>query len=158
MNIINFRYLHQTERFHTTFRLYEAQEQFLLTDVLEIHFMELPKLMDQWEQRTVNPHENELVRWLLLLEADEREDIRKELEVIAMKDPAMKRAFEEWEDLSRDLKKWAEYESRRKAILDEMAAVIEGKERGYAEGRAEGRVEGLIEVAVKMLTKGIAVV
>ncbi len=128
--------------------------------------MEMPKLMDQWEQRTVNPHENELGRWLLLLEADDREDIRKELEAIAMKDPAMKRAFEEWEDLSRDMKKWAEYESRRrKAILDEMAAVKEAeirlqkakqraREKGLAKGRAEGERQKAMEIAREMLAEG----
>ncbi|MED3498614.1 Rpn family recombination-promoting nuclease/putative transposase, partial [Brevibacillus agri] len=80
INILNFRFLRETERFHTTFHLYEDQEQFPLTDVMEIHFMEIPKLMDKWEQRAVNPHDNELERWLLLLEADDHEEIRKELE------------------------------------------------------------------------------
>ncbi|PTQ55099.1 MAG: Signal transduction histidine kinase [Candidatus Carbobacillus altaicus] len=106
------------------------------------------------------------MRWLLLLEADDHEEIRKELEAIAMKDPVMKQAIEEWEDMSRDMKKWVEYESRRKAILDEMAAVIEARDRGFAEGREEGRAEGraeglaegerqkAIEIAREMLAEG----
>ncbi|WP_019123222.1 Rpn family recombination-promoting nuclease/putative transposase [Brevibacillus massiliensis] len=161
INILNFRFLQETDRFHTIFHLYEDQEQFLLTDVLEIHFMEIPKLMDKWEQRTVNPYNNELERWLLLLEADDHEEIRKVLEVIAMRDPVMKRVFDEWEDLSRDEKKWVEYESRRKAILDEMAAVREAeirqqraREEGLAEGRTEGERQKAIQMAKKMLAKG----
>lgn len=173
INILNFRFLQETDRFRTTFHLYEDQEQFLLTDVLEIHFMEIPKLMDKWEQHAVDPHDNELERWLLLLEADDHEEIRKELEGIAMKDPVLKRVFEEWEDLSRDEKKWVEYESRRKAILDELAAVREAeirqqraeqraREKGLAEGLAEGLEKGLaegerqkaIKMAMKMLEKG----
>ena len=169
INILNFRFLQKTDRFHTTFHLYEDQEQFPLTDVLEIHFMEIPKLMDKWELRTVNPYDNELERWLLLLEADDHEEIRKELEAIAMKDPVMKRAFEEWEDLSRDERKWVEYESRRKAILDELAAVREveirqqraeqrareeGLAKGLAKGLAEGERQKAIKIAMKMLEKG----
>jgi len=161
INILNFRFLQETERFHTTFHLYEDQEQFPLTDVIEIHFMEIPKLMDKWEQRAVNPHDNELERWLLLLEADDDEEIRKELEAIAMRDPVMKRAFDEWEDLSRDEKKWVEYESRRKAILDEMAAVREAeirqqraREEGLAEGRTEGERQKATEIAREMLAEG----
>lgn len=50
-------------------------------------------------QARLNPHDNKLERWLLLLEADDHEEIRKKLEAIAMKDPVMKRAFDEWEDL-----------------------------------------------------------
>ncbi|MGG1471500.1 Rpn family recombination-promoting nuclease/putative transposase, partial [Brevibacillus agri] len=111
-------------------------------------------------QRAVNPHDNELERWLLLLEADDHEEIRKELEAIAMRDPVMKRAFDEWEDLSRDEKKWVEYESRRKAILDEMAAVREAEirqQRAREEGLAEGREEGRTEVARNMLARGMKV-
>lgn len=162
INILNFRFLQETERFHTTFHLYEDQEQFPLTDVMEIHFMEIPKLMDKWEQRTVNPHDNELERWLLLLEADDHEEIRKELEAIAMQDPVMKRAFDAWEELSRDKKKQIEYESRLKAILDEMAVVKEAeirqqraREEGLAEGRAEGERQKALEVARNMLAKGM---
>ncbi len=165
INILNSRFLHETELFHTTFHLYEDQEQFPLTDVLEIHFMEIPKLMEKWEQRKVNPHNNGLERWLLLLEADDHVEIRRELEAIAVQDPVMKQAFEAWEDLSRDEKKWVEYESRRKAILDEIAAVREAeirqqkaREEGLAEGREEGRTEGerqkALEIAREMLTEG----
>ena len=173
INIINFHYLPQTERYHTTFHLYEDYEHFVLTDLLEVHFMEMPKLMEKWRQGTINLHEDALERWLMLLEASDHEEIRKALEAIAMKDPVMKQAFEEWEDMSRDMKKWAEYESRRKAILDEMAAIIEARERGFAEGRAEGqavgreegRAEGLaegerqkaIEIAKEMLAEGDSV-
>ncbi|MCK9907343.1 hypothetical protein MXD63_46015, partial [Frankia sp. Cpl3] len=63
-------------------------------------------------------------------------------------DPVMKRAFEKWEDLSRDDKKWVEYETRKKAIQDEMAAVREAEirqQRAREEGLAEGREEGLAE-------------
>jgi len=112
--------------------------------------------MEKWRQGTVNPHENALVRWLLLLEADDHEEIRKELEAIAMKDPVMKQAFHEWEDMSRDMKKWVEYESRRKAILDEMAAVIEARDRGFAEGREEGRAVGREEGRAEGRAEGLA--
>lgn len=71
------------------FHLYEDTERFALTDVLEIHFMEIPKLMVNWRKQSVNLHEDMLVRWLLLVEEDENEEIRRELEEIAMQDPVM---------------------------------------------------------------------
>ncbi|MGN7469306.1 hypothetical protein [Brevibacillus sp. SAFN-007a] len=70
-----------------------------------------------------------------------------------MRDPVMRRAFDEWEDLSRDEKKWVEYESRRKAILDEMAAVREAEIR-QQKAREEGLVEGKLLVAKEMLAEG----
>jgi predicted transposase/invertase (TIGR01784 family) len=157
INIVDFDLIKETKRYHSTFRLYENKEKFLLTDVMEVHFVEMRKLVRLWEQQAINLDENQAERWLLLLEADEREDIRKELEAIAVSDPVMKQAFEQWEDLSRDDKKWFEYESRRKAILDEIAMVQEAEirqEKAREEGLATGRVEGLAEGRVEGLATG----
>ncbi|MBY0051953.1 transposase, partial [Brevibacillus agri] len=67
----------------------------------------------------------------------------------------------EWEDLSRDEKKWVEYESRRKAILDEMAAVREAEirqQRAREEGLAEGEAKGKANIVLNMLAKGLNVI
>ncbi|CAM3688877.1 Rpn family recombination-promoting nuclease/putative transposase [Brevibacillus invocatus] len=165
INILDFDLFPETERYHSAFRLYEDEEKFLLTDVLEIHFVEMRKLLSLWEKQAINLQKNEKERWLLLLEADDREDIRRELEAIAMKDPVMKKAFDQWEDLSRNDEKWFEYESRKKAIQDELFAAREAeirqqraREEGLAEGRTEGRTEGerqkALEIAREMLVEG----
>ncbi len=146
INILNFRYVRATEAYHTTFHLYEDTDQFLLTDVQEIHFMEIPKLLTNWRKRTVSHHEDRLVRWLLLLEAADDDEIRNELETIAKEDPIMKEAFEKWEDISRDPQALAEYHSRRMAILDEAAAIREAELR---EQRA--RKETIRDIAKRML-------
>lgn len=99
---------------------------------------------------------NDLERWLLLLEADEHEDIRKELEAIAMQDPVMKRAFEKWEDLSPDDKMWIEYETRKKAIQDELSAAREAELR-QQKAREEGLAEGKAGIVRNMLAKGLDV-
>lgn len=154
INILNFRFVKPTERYHTTFHLFEDEEDFILTDVLEIHFMEIPKLIVNWRRKAVNLHEDLLVRWLLLLEAGENEDIRRELEAIAMQDSTMKKAFEEWEDISRDPHAWAEYESRRKAILDDAAAVREAELRAQ-EAQKRGALEAAENIAKNLLLSGM---
>ena len=135
-----------TEAYHTTFHLYEDTDQFLLTDALEIHFMEIPKLLTNWRKRTVSLHADRLVRWLLLLEAAEDDEIRNELKTIAKEDPVMKEAFEKWEDISRDPRALAEYHSRRMAILDEASAIREAELR---EQRA--RKGAIRDIAKRML-------
>lgn len=164
INILDFDLLLETDRYHSTFRLYEDEEKFLLTDVLEVHFVEMPKLLRMWEQQAVNLEENEKERWLLILEADDRDDIRRELEAIAMKDPVMKKAFDQWEDLSRDEKTWIEYETRKKAIHDELSAAREAeirqqraREEGLAEGRTEGERQKATEVAKNLLAMDMTV-
>lgn len=149
INILNFRYVRATEAYHTTFHLYEDTDQFLLTDALEIHFMEIPKLLTNWRKRTVSLHEDRLVRWLLLLEAAEDDEIRNELETIAKEDPVMKEAFEKWEDISRDPQALSEYHSRRMAILDEASAIREAELR---EQRA--LLEGKREIVKQLILKG----
>lgn len=110
----------------------------------------------------VSPREDTLVRWLFLLEGSEDEEILQTLEEIAVQDPVLNKAMEEWEKSSADLKVREEYLARRKAVLDEMAAVREAELRlrdalkqGREEGRAEGKFEGKLEVAQKLLKKGM---
>ena len=98
INIVNFRYLSHIHDYHSTFQLYEREQKLLLTDMLEIHFMELPKLLIKWRNREVDPREDQLVRWLLLLEASEDEEITQVLEEIAIQeDQVLKKAIDEWE-------------------------------------------------------------
>ena len=172
INILDFNYIKQTRSYHSVFRLFEKDEGFELTEALEIHFMELPKLLIKWRERQVSPWEDALVRWLFLLEGSEDEEILKTLEEIAMQDPVLNKAIEEWEKSSDDPKVREEYLARRKAVLDEMAAVREaelrlreaikqskkeGKIEGIKEGKIEGIKEGKIEVAKKLIEKGMDV-
>ncbi|MCI1696309.1 Rpn family recombination-promoting nuclease/putative transposase, partial [Aneurinibacillus aneurinilyticus] len=131
---------------------YETEEKFLLTDTLEIHFMELPKLLIKWRRGEVNPRENQLVRWLLLLEASEDEEITQVLEEIAMQeDQTLKKAIDEWERVSQDPEILLVYEARRKALLDEKSAL----RRAEKQGEIVGEKRGIMKVALGMIQKGL---
>ncbi len=161
INILDFNYIKQTRNYHSVFRLFEKDEGFELTEALEIHFMELPKLLVKWREREVSLREDSLVRWLFLLEGSEDEEILKTLEEIAVQDSVLNKAIEEWEKYSDDPKVREEYLARRKAILDEKAAIRESELRlrdALKKGREEGIKEGKIEVAKKLLENGMDVV
>jgi predicted transposase/invertase (TIGR01784 family) len=86
--------------------------------------MELPKLLVAWRNEEVNPWEDCLVRWLLLLEASENERITEILEGIAMQeDKDLKKAIDEWERVSQDESVRLAYEALRKAVLYEPSAM-----------------------------------
>lgn len=127
INILNYTMLDQTDRYHTMYHLYEDQEIFKLTNTMEFHYIEMPKLLRDWKEDQLDPWNDLLVRWLLLLGiVDHRngkvyEDIYKELEVIAMDDKILYSAFEGWEELSMTEEEVRAYESRLKHILDEEA-------------------------------------
>ncbi|MCI1693149.1 Rpn family recombination-promoting nuclease/putative transposase [Aneurinibacillus aneurinilyticus] len=156
INIVDFRYLSHTPRYHSIFQLYETEEKFLLTNTLEIHFMELPKLLIKWRRGEVNPRENQLVRWLLLLEASEDEKITQVLEEIAMQeDQTLKKAIDEWERVSQDPEVLLAYEARRKALLDEKSALKRAEKQGEIIGEKRGEKRGIMKVALSMIQKGI---
>ncbi|MDF2716992.1 MAG: Rpn family recombination-promoting nuclease/putative transposase [Paenibacillus sp.] len=63
INIVDFR-LFEFERFHSTFHFYEDNEdRFMLTDAMEVHFIEYPKF-----KATRKDLEDPLHRWLLFLD------------------------------------------------------------------------------------------
>ncbi|TGE36058.1 Rpn family recombination-promoting nuclease/putative transposase [Desulfosporosinus fructosivorans] len=160
INILDFNYLNQTKNYHSVFHLYEDEERFQLTEALEMHFMELPKLVSKWRRREVSPWENGLVRWLLLLEGSENQEILRTLEEIAMQDPVLHQAIAAWEKSSDDPNVREEYFARRKAVLDEKAAVREAELRlreAIQKGMAEGRAEGKAEVAKNLLDLGMEI-
>lgn len=65
-----------------------------LTDRLQVHFVELPKFLNQWKRGQLHPCEDRLARWLLLLEVSEDGAILTELEEIAMQqDPVLAEAL-----------------------------------------------------------------
>lgn len=170
INILNFDLFSQTERFHTSYHLYEDNEHFMLTDVMEFHFLEMPKLIHDWKQEKLDPWNDLLARWLLLLGiVDHRngevyEDIYKELEEIAMKDETLKNAFQGWDALSATQEEVLAYEARLKEVLDEEAARIEAelrekeaREEGRKVGRKEGASNEKLATARRMLLDGLDV-
>ncbi|KLU64805.1 PD-(D/E)XK nuclease family transposase [Desulfosporosinus acididurans] len=50
INILDFNFVRETRNYHSVFRLFEKDEGFELSDALEIHFMELPKLLVKWRE------------------------------------------------------------------------------------------------------------
>lgn len=135
INILNYDYFSQTERFHTSYHLSEDVDRYWLSDVVEFHFIEMTKLIKYWKQGKLNPWEDVLARWLLMLGmVDHRhgevyDDIYKELEEIAMNDESLRDAFENWEELSMTREQVLQYESRLKVLLDKEAERRQEEER-----------------------------
>ncbi len=124
--ISNVDVLPQTQRYHSVFGLYERQEHFPLTDVIELHVIELQKLLKRAAKSEADPWTEPEIRWLLLLGAVQGGEVQtklmEKLEAIAMSgDIELLEAFGRWEDMSRDPKVWAKYEMWHKAMMDDAA-------------------------------------
>jgi predicted transposase/invertase (TIGR01784 family) len=118
------------ESFHTIRQLWNTKMQKVLSDDIEIHFVEIPKLVKQWHEEKVNPWENVFVRWMLLLPAQEDEYLTRILEEIAMnQDPILQKAMNKWEHRSHDSSFRFAYEACETLLLDEQAKLAHAREK-----------------------------
>ena len=96
INILDFEFL-GTESYQSTFHLWEdIEKDYMLTDVVEIHFLELPKFRNK---KNKDYRENDIERWLMFLEKDISETTLKELMSL---DTAIEKAEQKIEYLSSD--------------------------------------------------------
>lgn len=148
INLLNFIMFLDHKEFHTKGTLWNTQQQKLLSDDIEIHIIEIPKLTEQWHEEKVNPWKDPFVRWLLWLSANENEHLTKLLEDIAMnQDPILQKAINKWERMSQDSSFRQAYDAREKVLMDEAAkfahAETEGIKRGMEQGMKQGMKKGI---------------
>jgi predicted transposase/invertase (TIGR01784 family) len=138
INILDFDYL-DIAKFHSAYHLWEDNEEsYLLTDLIEIHFIELPKFR-RFDQKDLRG--NPLHRWLKFFDKMLSEDELKELVEL---DSAIKRAEKKLEYLSSDEETLALYRAREDSAHERANLLY------------TGRMEGKEEVAKNMLVKNMS--
>ena len=143
INILDFKYL-KNDRFHNGYRLKEIETNEELTDLQEIHFIEIPKL-----KRFESTEEivDLLEGWVEFLRDPESEVIRK----LEMSNKEIREAKDELYRLSRNSKERELYYLREKYLRDEISALANAKEKGLKEGLKQGLFEGKLESARSFL-------
>ncbi|PEO39930.1 Rpn family recombination-promoting nuclease/putative transposase, partial [Bacillus wiedmannii] len=138
INVLDFVLYPNQEHFATKGVLWDVEQGFRISNDIEIHYIELPKLLAQWREAQVNPWNDSYVRWLLLLPANEDKVLTELLEAIAMKqDETLQQAIQKWDNMSHNQAFRREYEAREKLLLDEKAAVVHAEKKGREEGKAQ---------------------
>ena len=134
INILNFKYL-KNDRFHNVYRLKEIETNEELTDIEEIHFIEIPKLkgVDLKEEKDM------LKVWIEFLRDPESEVIRS----VEMNNEEIRRAKDKLYKLSQDEKERELYFIREKSIKDEASALYNAEQKGIEKGIEQGMKEGL---------------
>lgn len=132
ISILDFKLFPEEEDFYSCFHIREDTRNFIYTDKMEFHVLELPKLPEELKEDCSN-----IELWAKFINAERKE----EFDMLAQKDPYIKSAYEQLQVVSQDKEKRLEYEARQKAIWDYNQMVLEAEERG--EERAEGRINKL---------------
>jgi predicted transposase/invertase (TIGR01784 family) len=124
--ILGFKEL-RGERFHSLFRVREVHDSEELSEQLEIHVLELPKL---WA--AADSDEPKVVEWGKFLAATSD----AELEELAMKDPDLRQAKVALERLSADPEARGLVEMRDRAVKSYQLDIGKARKEGRVEGRA----------------------
>ena len=149
INILDFDYIKDTQRFHTVYHISEDTEHIKYTDILEIHIVELPKL-------PTNDDGTDLYDWIKFIKAENK----GEFEMLAQQSQYLQRAYETLEEISADQQKRLEYTARQKALYDYNTLMEENYERGVEEGIEQGIQQGKserdAELIERMKSKGMS--
>ncbi|MGL4762866.1 MAG: Rpn family recombination-promoting nuclease/putative transposase [Sarcina sp.] len=117
INILDFDYL-ENNKFHSMFRLKDVDTDKELNDIMEIHFIEIPKLRDESNEKGM------LAAWVEFLKNPESEKVRTlENDIKVIRD-----AKDELVKISADKKQRAMYDMRQKALHDEANAIYSAVE------------------------------
>ncbi|MGL4373030.1 MAG: Rpn family recombination-promoting nuclease/putative transposase [Turicibacter sp.] len=144
INILYFNCL-ETENFHTTYRLKETTTHEELTDVCEMHFIEIKKMNHESETFDL------LEGWMRFLQDPSSTRVRElELEIEEIRE-----AKDELVRLSNDKAERERYEVRQKQIKDFISAHETGVEKGIEQERERNKIKQL-ESAKAFLETGLS--
>ncbi len=146
INLLDFHYF-DTKQYHTKWHIVEdIEKDKRLTDVLEIHFIELPKFIE-----TNTNVEGRKEEWLYFIDNSKREMVN----MAVQKNKVIEKAKEELDYLTGDEETKRMAELREKGIRDYNSGMAYAKEQGLKEGLQQGEQKTKIEVAKEMLKKGM---
>ena len=145
INILNSPFT-LSRKVHSIYQIRETEEQTLLDELLEIHFLDLTKLRKE--------NLTSLEKWLMFIKTDSKE----ERAMLARGNPVMAKAnkvmdifYLDEQERKRYEAAW-EYESDRLSMISESER--KGLERGKLLGLAEGKSLGLAEGLEQGLARG----
>ena len=123
-----------------------------MTDILEVHFLEIPKLFDEEVERDEN---DPIVQWMEFLDAKSK----GVMEMLAKKNKDIKKAYDLLQIISKDEKSRMLYEARQAEISDQLtrlkSAEAKGMEKGIEKGIEKGKKRNAMENATNFIKLGI---
>ncbi len=139
INLIDFNLLNH-DKFHSVYRLKDCETHEELTDIIELHFIELKKMK---HVKHADEVKSKLEAWLHFINQPDSEVVR-ELEAV---ESEIKSAKAELIRLSGNKVERELFEKRRQALLDEASALAFAEEKGAKKEK--------LEIAKNLIQKGL---
>lgn len=144
INILNFKLFHKDARYWRKCHLTDDESHEIITDLLEIQFVELNKL----KQFT---KESPLTFWIEFFKNPYSEECKELYKFV----PELNEAREIFEAAKADPVKRRLIQEREEAVRNYNHAISSAAERGLAEGEKIGAQQAKIETAKKLLEMGL---
>ncbi|MBJ8115952.1 MULTISPECIES: Rpn family recombination-promoting nuclease/putative transposase [Bacillus] len=158
INIVDFILFPEEEDFHNVGVVMNKKSEHIISENMQLHFLEIPKVIREWQEDRMDPWDDILARWLLLFPVYEDEKLKTILEGIAMeKDPVLKKAIEDWERLSSDKDFLRLFEAREKAIKDRISEIETAEEKAAKKAAKEARTATKIEMIHNLIKVGVPI-
>ena len=136
INVLNspFKLSHKV---HSVYQIRESEEQTLLDELLEIHFLDLTKL----------PKENltSVEKWLMFIKTDSKEERR----MLAQENPVMTKANNVMDIFYLDEQERRRYEAAWEYESDRLSMINESERKGLERGKSLGLAEGSRQKALQ---------
>ncbi|MDF2700231.1 MAG: hypothetical protein K0Q49_1787 [Haloplasmataceae bacterium] len=148
ITILDFN-LTKSKKAHSIYKNVEIEEYIQLTDITEIHILELKK---------INHADHDLLSlWLRFINTNNKE----ELLMLSTNNEYFKKAYDEIEKLSLDPNARELYEARAKWLRDTISRYNEAEEKGLEKGMEKGIEKGIImvrkQIALKLLNANMGI-
>ena len=117
-------------KIHSIYQIREQEEQTLLDELLEIHFLDLTKLK--------KGNLTSLEKWLMFIKTDSKE----ERQMLAQGNPAMAKANQVMDIFYLDEQERRRYEAAWEYESDRLSMISESERKGLERGLAEGEIRG----------------
>ena len=136
INLIDDILFNRTDnRMHTCYLLKEKNSNEILTDHLQLHYVEIPKFDENADIK------KELKNWILFLKSNKEEDMSQLLK----EDTIFEKAINKYNYFTDNKDLLNEYDRREAFLVYQSSIMRDFKEEGREEGIKEGKLEGIKE-------------
>jgi predicted transposase/invertase (TIGR01784 family) len=147
ISILNFTLFEEEEDLHNIYRFLNVKSKRELTDLKELHFIELPKFKKDKPKGTMSKFE----KWLHALKFGERyayniddlpDELKEEEEIVMALQEMVRASNDEMVRQILDMRSKARHEEASRLYQAEQRGIEKGKEEGKKEGKEEGMKAG----------------
>ena len=134
-----------SEKIHSIYQIRETEEQTLLDELLEIHFLDLTKLQKN--------NLTSLEKWLMFIKTDSKE----ERAMLAQENSMMTKASQVMDMFYLDEQERKRYEAAWEYESDRLSMISESERKGLERGKSQGSRQAKLETAKNLLQFGLSV-